>query len=180
MKLGEAMRNKLGPRDIRAIKLGALGVVAVVAFVFGSKWFDHWSKVRTELNARKKLLAKVNLSQAKREGLWKIVPNFEMPAEQEEQKYLFREKLFEQLQKAGVKSGPLQFSKSTRASRKAGRKSLRLECRKAKCKFGQTLDLLATLKENPYLAGIEEFKISCDPKKRQEFELDLVVTTYVK
>jgi hypothetical protein len=103
-----------------------------------------------------------------------------MPKQQEEQKYLFREKLFEQLQKAGVKSGPLQFAKAGRSGQKGTRRALRLECRKAKCNFGQSLNLLAALNENPYLAGIEEFRIKCDPKKRQEFELDLVVTTYVK
>lgn len=180
MKPGDILRNKFGKRDIRALKLGAIGVVVVLAVVVGSKWLDHWSQVRTDLKQKKQIMKKVNLPQHKREGLWSIVPVFEMPVEIQEQKHLFREKLFEQLSKAGIKSGPLQYRKTSRLRKKTGPKSVRLECRKAKCKFGQSLKLLATLKENPYLAGIEEFKISCDPKKRQEFEMDLVVTTYIK
>jgi hypothetical protein len=180
MKPGDVLRNKFSQSDIRALKLGAIGVVAVLAFVFGSKGLDNWSQVRTDLKQKKLVMKKVNVPKHKREGLWSIVPVFEMPVEIQEQKHLFREKVFEQLSKAGIKSGPLQYQKTSRLRKKTGQKSARLECRKAKCKFGQTLNLLATLKENPYLAGIEEFKISCDPKKRQEFEMDLVVTTYIK
>jgi hypothetical protein len=42
------------------------------------------------------------------------------------------------------------------------------------------LDLLARLNENPYLIGIEEFKIKVDPKKRHEVEFDLTVSTFAK
>ena len=49
-----------------------------------------------------------------------------------------------------------------------------------KCKFAQILDLLASLKENPYLVGIEEMRIKCDTKNRQEIELDLTVSTFAK
>ncbi len=45
MKPGDVLRNKFGKRDTRALKLGAIGVVAVLAFVVGSKWLDHWSQV---------------------------------------------------------------------------------------------------------------------------------------
>jgi hypothetical protein len=54
-----------------------------------------------------------------------------------------------------------------------------LKC-SAKCRFGQALDLLADLKDNPYLAGIEEFKMECDQKKRQDVKLDITVSTFVK
>ena len=42
------------------------------------------------------------------------------------------------------------------------------------------LDFLARLNENPYLVGIEEFKIrKSDPKKPQDVDLDLTVSTFV-
>jgi hypothetical protein len=42
------------------------------------------------------------------------------------------------------------------------------------------LDFLARLNENPYLVGIEELKIKkVDPKKPQDVELDLTVSTFV-
>jgi len=56
---------------------------------------------------------------------------------------------------------------------------LRLKC-SAKCRFTQVLDLLANLKENPYLVGIEELRIRCDSKKPQEVDLDLTVSTFIK
>jgi len=61
----------------------------------------------------------------------------------------------------------------------AGYKLLRLKC-SAKCNFRQALDLLARLKENPYLVGIEELKIACDQKNRQDVKLDLMISTFVK
>ena len=42
------------------------------------------------------------------------------------------------------------------------------------------LDLLANLKENPYLVGVEELRMRIDKKKPQEVDLDLTVSTFVK
>jgi hypothetical protein len=170
---------KLSQRDKRALKLGVVGVVAVFAFTFGSGWIDHWRQVRQSLQAKRKQLRVISPSRAKQEGLLSIVPVFEMPQEEEKQKYLFRDKLSEQLKKAGIKCEPLQFQ-PIGTSRQNGYKVLRLQCRSGKCKFEQVLDLLATLKDNPYLVGIEQFEIKCDPKKRKEFELKMVVSTFVK
>jgi hypothetical protein len=118
------------------------------------------------------------MDEAQQAGLMSIVPTFEMPRSEEKQKFLFRDKFNEQLKKAGIKSEPLQIPPVGR-SRQAGYKLLRLKST-GKAKFGQVLDLLAKLKENPYLVGIEEMRIQCDPKKRQEVELELTVSTFVK
>jgi hypothetical protein len=101
-----------------------------------------------------------------------------MPEKEEIQKFLFRDKFNEQLKKAGIRSEPLQILPASK-SPVARYQLLRLKC-SAKCRFGQALDLLANLKDNPYLAGIEEFKIECDQKKRQDVELDITVSTFVK
>ena len=107
-----------------------------------------------------------------------IVPVFEMPQVEEEQKFLFRDKLSEQLQKAGIRNKPLQIQPG-RKSPQSGYKLLLVRC-SATCQFAQVLDFLARLNENPYLVGIEEFKIKCDPKKRGEVELDFTVSTFAK
>ncbi len=173
------MFEKLNERDKRVLKIGVVCVAAILAFMFATEWLGHWAKVRRSLAAKKAKLGDINVSKAKREGLLSIVPVFEMPQSEEKQKFLFRDKLNEQLKKAGIKSEPLQALAIRKASRLSGYKLLRLKCR-GKCKFGQVLDLLASLKENPYLVGIEELKIECDPKKRQEIKLDLTVSTFVK
>ena len=46
--------------------------------------------------------------------------------------------------------------------------------------LSQALDLLAKLNENPYLVGIEEFRLKIDPKKRSEVELNITVSTFTK
>ena len=178
------MIEKLSQKDIRALKIGAVGVVAVLVLVFASEWLGHWAQARksfAELKDKLEILdvgeAK-DVGKAKQAGLISIVPVFEMPQKEETQKFLFRDKLNEQLKKAGISSKPLQVM-STGKSSLAGYKLLRLKC-SAKCRFGQVLDLLANLKENPYLVGIEEMRIKCDPKKPQDVDLDLTVSTFVR
>ena len=106
-----------------------------------------------------------------------IVPVFEMPEREEKQKFLFRDKFNEQLRSARINSEPLQVLSPVKSG-VAGYELLRLKC-SAKCSFRQALDLLAKLNENPYLVGIEELKIECDQKKRQDVKLDLTISTLI-
>ena len=170
--------KQLSQKEKRTLKFGVVCAVAVVAFAFATEWLGHWKKVRDSLAEIRNKLETINVSKTKRAGLTSIVPVFEMPEKEETQKFLFRDKFNEQLKKAGVKSKPLQVLPAAKSG-VAGYKLLRLKC-SAKCRFGQVLDLLASLNENPYLVGIEELKIECDPKKRQEVKLDLTVSTFVK
>ena len=176
------MQYKLTNRDIRTLKAGAIAAVAVVAFVFGMKWVGHWRDVRSLLASHRAKLQAVKMTEAQRAGLLSVVPVFEMPKVEDQQQLLFRDKFNEQLKKAGVRNEPLQLLPAKK-SKQAGYNLLRLKC-KGKCNFGQMLDLLIALKENPYLVGIDEMKIQCDPKspaeKRQEIEFDLTVSTFVK
>ena len=173
------MMAKLSQRDKRALKIGAACAAAILVFVFASNWLEHWGQIRAKLAAAQEQLKIISPSEAKREGLLSVVPVFEMPEVEEEQKFLFRDKLNEQLKKAKIKSEPLQILAASKSQGQAGYKLLRLKC-DAKCKFGQLLDLLANLKQNPYLVGIEQLQIKCDQKKREEIELDLTVSTFVR
>ena len=172
------MIEKLSQKDIRTLKIGAVCVAVIFVFVFASKWFDRWAEARKSLAELNNKLELIDVDKAKQAGLISIVPVFEMPQKAETQKFLFIEKLHEQLKKAGINSKPWQ-EVSTAKSSQAGYKLLRLKC-SAKCRFGQVLDLLASLNENPYLVGVEEIRVKCDPKKPQEVELDLTVSTLVK
>lgn len=177
---GKTMLERLSEREKRTVKLGAVCAVAILVFWVGTKWLDDWRETRTSLRELKSKLKLVDVDQAKQAGLFSIVPVFEMPQVEEEQKLLFRDKLNEQLKKVGIRSEPLQVVPAPK-SREPGYKLLSLKC-SAKCKFAQVLDLLATLKENPYLVGIEEMRIKCDAKKplpqRQDVELNLTVSTF--
>jgi len=172
------MIEKLSQKDIRILKIGAVCIAAIFVFVFASEWFDRWAKARSSLAEVKNKLELIDVDKAKKAGLLSIVPVFEMPEKEETQRFLFRDKLNEQLKKAGIKNQPLQVA-SIGKSGQAGYRLLRLKC-SAKCSFTQVLDLLADLKDNPYLVGVEELRIRCDSKKPQEVDLDLTVSTFVK
>ena len=172
------MIKKLSEKDIRVLKIGGICVAAILLFSFASKWLGRWSQARASLEQVKAKLDLIDVDKAKQEGLLSIVPVFEMPQEEQTQQFLFRNKLNEQLKKMGINSKPLQVLPGSK-SKQAGYKLLRLKCN-ANCRFTQVLDLIAGLNENPYLVGIEEFRIKCDTKKPQEVELDMTVSTFVK
>ncbi len=178
MKIIETVIKKLSEKEKRTVKIGAVCAAAILVFFISTKWLGHWGQVRKLLDAEWAKLKVLSPGEAKQRGLLSVVPVFEMPQIEEKQKFLFRDKFDEQLKKAGIRSEPLEFL-STGKSQQDGYRLLRLKC-SGKCKFAQILDLLASLKDNPYLVGIEEMRIKCDTKNRQEIELDLTVSTFVK
>jgi hypothetical protein len=170
------MIDKLSKKDIRAIKIGAIAAVIIAVLMFGSKLHDRWKKAKTDGSVLYTKLDAIDVDQIKQAGLMSIVPVIEMPKIEEEQKFLFRDKLSEQFKRAGIRNKPLQVQPG-RKSPQAGYKLLLVKCN-ATCRFSQVLDFLARLNENPYLVGIEELKIKCDPKKKGQVDLDLVVSTF--
>jgi len=172
------MTTKLSAKDIRTLKIGAIGAVVILLFVFGSKWRTRWAQARARGAALEAKLDAIDVDKAKQAGLMAIVPVFEMPRAEDEQKFLFRDKLTEQLNKAGIRNDPLQLQPAKKSSQ-PGYNLLLVKCT-AKCRFSQALDLLARLNENPYLVGIEEFRIKVDPKKREEVDLGFTVSTLAK
>lgn len=167
--------RKLSEKDIRALKLLAICAPAILVFYFGSGWLENWSKLRAQINSKEAQLKSLNMSDAKRAGLTSIVPAFEMPEREEAQKNRFRDKLVEQLKKAGIKYEPLKVTTTKKTIYKSYK--LLLIQAKAKCNFTQMLDFLSRLNENPHLVGIEAFKFNCDKSKPQEVEFDFTVST---
>ena len=178
MKVGKIMINKLNQKDIRALKIGVVGAALILLFVFGSAGHKRWTKAKANGAVLRSKLDIINVDKAKRAGLMSVVPVFEMPQIEEEQKFLFRDKLTEQLKEAGIRNRPLQVQ-AGRKSSQSGYKLLLVKCN-ATCRFEQVLDFLAGLNENPYLVGREELKIKCDPKKQGEVELDFTASTFAK
>jgi hypothetical protein len=172
------MLKKLTQKDIRAIKLGVICVAGIFLFMIGNKVYDRWKEAKASITLLNNKLELIDVDKAKRSGLVSIVPKFEMPKEEEEQKFLFVDKLTEQFKKAGIKNQPLQVV-STSKSKQAGYQLLRMKC-SANCKLTQVLDLLANIKDNPYLVGIEELRIRKDKKKPQDVDMDITVSTLVK
>lgn len=178
------MTKKLNTREKRMVLVGVAAAVMIVVFTYGSKEYDRWSQARSTLNSAKRKLSEIEMDKSQQVALATMVPAVEAPQVEDKQKFLFRDKLYEQLKKAGINSEPLQFL-PVRKPRGLSYKVLKIKC-KGKCKFDQLLDFLANLKENPYLVGVEELRVQCDPKeppeqrKDKEIEIDLTVSTFVR
>lgn len=178
------MARKLNTREKHMLLLGVVSAVVIFIFTYGSKGYDRWSEARTTLASAKRKLGEVETDKNRQAALAAMVPAIEMPEVEDKQKFLFRDRLYEQLKKAGIKTEPLQFL-PVRRPRSVPHKVLKIKC-KGKCKFDQLLDFLSNLNENPYLIGVEELRIQCDtkepPEKRKdkEIEIDLTVSTFVK
>jgi len=175
--------KKLSDREKGILLIAAAAAIAIVAWRFGL-WLDDWKQTRATLAARReqmKLIAPGDDAKAIKaiEETARAVPVFEMPVAERNQSVLFRTRFNQQLQKAGVKVRTLEYT-GTRSARRVGNyRLLRLQCR-GQCQVNQALDLLATLNENPYLAGVEEIQLTPDAKNRQNVELMLIVSTLVK
>jgi hypothetical protein len=104
-----------------------------------------------------------------------------MPKKEDKQRPLFYRKMTEQLQQAGIGVNPMPQYVSSRGKKQTGLsvKLLRLRCQ-GKGKYDQILKLMAELEKNPYLVSVEEIKIACDPKKREEMTLDMTVSTFMQ
>jgi hypothetical protein len=180
------MARKLNEREKRLLLIGVAAVVAVLVFTYGTKGMSRWQKSRASLAAAKRKLSEVETDKTKLAGLMALVPVFETPQLEEKQKSLFREKLYEQLKKAGINTEPPQPLLGKKVSiGGATYQALKIKC-KGKCKLDQFLDFLGNLKENPYYVGVEELQIRCDtkepPEKRKDkdVDIDFIVSTFVR
>lgn len=175
---------KLSEPDKRTLKLGGVGVVLILAYILViGPWVDDWlltrSALKTERMKLDSIAPKSGGPAAKQAGLVSVVPKLEMPQAESVQGPLFRGRFNEQLKKAGISVTNLQFLQSARSKQAGGYKSLRLQCR-GKGKFAQILDLLAGLNDNPYLVGVEELRLKCNQKNREQMDVVLTVSTFVK
>lgn len=178
------MKMKMSEKDKRTIGFGLIAAIIVIAFVGAGRLFDDYKAAKITLESRKNEVEQVmpdkdgNIS-AKQKGLLSIVPTFEMPEQEEVPGAKFRQKFLKQLKKAGIKSPTLSFMQASKSKNALGLRSMKVQC-KGKCKFDQSMNLLASLYDNPLFVAVEEFKIECNPKKRTEMEMSMVVTTFVK
>jgi hypothetical protein len=176
------MARKLNERERRMLIVGAVAAVVIAGLHYGLKGLDHWEKVRASLKSARAELDGVAVDPVKQAALLSIVPVAEMPKLEEEQPFLFRDRLYEQLKKAGIKPEPLTIL-ALRKKQGLPYDVMRVKC-SGKCQLGQLMDFLVATPENPYLVGIEELRIRCDTKKppeqRKDVEIDLVVSTFVR
>ena len=172
------MLNKLNEKDKRTIKYGAIGCVAFLVFWFGVKGYGNWTANREATSQINGELKVINPKNAKQRSIIKDVPIFNDPEEMSTQKPYFRDTLNEQLVELGISTKPWETT-SNDASAIAGYEGLSLET-SGTCRLTQLLDLLAALKKNPYLVGIDEFSFESDKDDPQRVEFSIIVSTIAK
>ena len=177
------MAVTLTDKDKRTLWLGAVASVVILGLVYVPKLVGRWGKMRSEMHAMESTLQQIqNPKDGKQLYLDSQVPVYKMPTNKDAQASLFRDRLTEQIKKAGLKEVPLQteYSKKTVAG---GYQPLYVSYAVV-CSFDKLLKLLVDLKTNPYYVGIEALKIEADPKKpaegRQEMTIELTLTTLAK
>jgi hypothetical protein len=164
--------------------LGAISAVVILIFTYGSKGYDRWSEARAATASARRKITELEKNTSRQAALAAMVPVCKTPEVEDKQKFLFRDSLYEQLKKAGIKSEPLQFL-PVRKPKGLSYRVLKIKC-KGKCKFEQLLGFLSSLNENEYLVGVEELRMQCDakqpPEKRKDkqIEIDLTVSTFVR
>ena len=166
----------MNDRDKRALKLLVFFTVAMLIFLLLASGFGRWQKLRLSLAAVRRQVGTINPAAVRRSN----VPAFEMPLTQEKQKFLFRDKLGEQLKNAGLKTKPLKDLPVIKSRQLAAYKLIRIQCEAEKTKFTQILDLLSNLNDNPYLVGIEELKLKRTAEDKQEFDITLTVSSFAR
>ncbi len=172
----------LSERDKRAVKLGGIGMVMIIAYVVVGPWFSNWQVTRQSLareRAKFEGIVSSGKVSAKQAGLITRVPVFEMPQGEEPQRTAFRDAFNTQLKKAGVKIKSLKSLPVKRTAIAGGYKKLMLQCR-GQCGFSQVLNLLADLNSNPYFVGVEDIEMKVDSRNRNSMEVTLTVSTFVK
>jgi hypothetical protein len=179
------MISNLSDRDKKILKIGAVaaGIIIVYSIII-CPFFESWSQVRSEIRlerAKITVLSGVKGPQAaiQRASLFSTVPVVEIPETENLHRIHFAGRLHTQLSSAGVRIKSLQYLSGEKFKPEIGLKQQRLQCR-GNCSFGQVLDLLSVLGQNPYLVGIEDLQLTTDTKNPQDMEMVLTVSTFVK
>jgi hypothetical protein len=171
----------LSQRDRRTLVLTAIiaGTILLYHFVLDA-WFCRWGEVKRSLRREIRRLQTIDLRsdavKARFMALQQQVPAVEMPVEEDLQRFLFQEKLNQQLKSLGIKPERFTYVGSTAAGSRGRFRLIKLQTR-AGCPLAKAFELLAVLPENPYLVGIEEFYLKVDPKNRKKAKLVLTVST---
>lgn len=175
------MLNQFSPRDKRAIVVTCVAMVVILFYVVVyDPWMADWDRVSAEIKSKESVAKLLDATSTKAKQRFasfnEMIPAYAPPEKVETQRLLFEGKLVEQFKKAGLKPISMVFSTPKYVSAIGYYKlSFQMKCQ---CKFKQVFDLLATLRENPYLVGIEALDIKLDSKDRSKVDFTLKLSTY--
>jgi hypothetical protein len=174
------MAVKISQHDKRVLTMGIGATMVILAYVYIlAPWAADWSKTRAAIAANRKTIDSLQASVGKRANQATIVPVLTMPITAEKQQHLFKTRMNDQLNAAGIQVKSLQYVTVGKATNSLGFTVSKLKC-DGKGGMSQVAKLMAGLGENPYLLGVDELHLSCDSKKRDEITVSLTVSTFCK
>jgi hypothetical protein len=174
------MAYRLNEHDRKVATFGIAAAVVMLMYAYVlAPWAEDWRQTRAAVAANRKTVESLLNSVGRRMNQAAVVPVMTMPIETEKQQHLFKTKFNEQLNAIGIQVKSLQYVTTGKTPNNLGFTVSKLKC-DGKCTMGQAAKLLGSLGENPYLLGIDEFRLSCDPKKRDEMTLSITVSTFCR
>ena len=171
---------EISSRDKRAIVLTILVGSSILLYHFGlAPWFNQWNVVKQSIEIENKKVATLDVNSPKalaaRDHLNQKIPSFEKPSEENLQRHLMQKKFSDQLKRQGIKAKRMSYLSSTK--KKHGYKMLKLQT-KLTCPMSKFYQLLASLNENAYFAGIEDLQMQVDKRNRSNVEVTMTLSTF--
>jgi len=180
----KVMSVMLNDRNKRALIILGVSVAAILGFRYVvSPAMDQWDADKELLGEKQEqlaLLSSIINPTAKQKNINDVVPAFEVPATEDDQRVLFARKFNEQLKQAGVSFGSQKYTIKGKKLASSGLKPLKYECKKGGGNFNQIVTLLEKLDENPYLLSVEELKLQCGKKKREKMTITMTLSTLIR
>lgn len=170
------MFNKMNEKDKNTLKKGGIAVAAVVVLVVAVQVYGNWNTKKAESDTIDNQLRTLNVPDNVRSKTLGSIPVFIMPKDGQTQKELFRNSLDQSLEQLRISTDPWQEITTNKTPTVSGYSSLSLKT-SGSCRVDQILSLLASLKQNPYLVGIEELHIECNQQNPQQADFSIQVST---
>jgi hypothetical protein len=170
------MLNNMNEKDKKTFKMGAIAAAAIIILLVSMQGYSKWNEKRTEDQKLTSNIRTLDIPDSAYNKLLSDVPVFQFPQDEQTQKENFRTELEREFDSLRIETEPWQevVTKQT-TSGTYGKLYLKTS---GTCRFQLILDLLAVLKENPYLVGIEELHIESDPQNPQQATFSIKVSTF--
>jgi len=171
---------EISSRDKRAIILTiSIGGLILLNHYLITPWLEDWETIKSSIKHESKKVELLNHQSPKalaaKAHLSKLIPSFTKPTVENVQRHLMQKKFSEQLKKQGIKAQRMSYLSSSK--KKQGYKVLKLQT-KFICPISKYYNLLASLNENPYLAGVDDVQMLVDKRNRSNVEVTMTLSTF--
>ncbi len=174
------MFEKLSDKDKQTLKKGSIALAVIAVLLVGMKVYGDWNNKTLEYKSIDSALEKLDISDNVFTKTLNAVPIFLMPKDEQSQKEEFRNSLDQLFDDLRITTETWQevTAKTNAVTGLAGYGYLKLKT-SGTCRFDQILDLLSSLKGNPYVFSVEELNLETDPQNVRQVKFIITLSTLV-